>query len=223
MIFSHKELLSYFPPYLKISRHNFSHSSEVKFKRTLKDEDLDFLNNIPTNRKKDWISSRFALWELIHENSDLVFSQMIFPHKNYSISHSKGEAFAVTYEDTSETKDICGIGIDFERDREIDKGVSKFFINEKDEKALGQKKENLNLEQRQKLWTIKEALFKSDGENENSVINDYFLKTSDLTTGKAEKSKNSQFQFEYYNLYDDGLCLSVAICRKVKTTNQRKN
>ncbi len=120
--------------------------------------------------------------------ADLGFKENLsFPNKEISISHSK-EIFVLL-----KIQGFNGVGIDLEfKQRNYSKKLRNRIIN-LEEKEVVKDFDTL------KIWTIKEALFKANPQNNNTIIKNYIIKNSELA---SFKSNNSEIIFEY-------LCLDL--------------
>lgn len=126
-------------------------------------------------------------------------------HGYTSITHSGNLAFAVS---TPKNDDICGIGIDLEIDRELNTRTARMFLSPKELSEL----ENPSNEELLKLWTIKEAIFKSTPENNGLFLRNFEIKNRDSQKGSAFCINNPENEYVFSSLRIDAGIISVAIC-----------
>lgn len=120
-------------------------------------------------RREEWLRGRAALKSVLRrmEISDDT-ALLSFPHARISLTHSAGLAVAAYLVGTagkvagdSPESSILGLGLDFEARRSVRPGTERFFLADRE-------RERLAFEQADgegdllRLWTVKEALFKSD-------------------------------------------------------------
>lgn len=133
-------------------------------------------------------------------------SLLELPHRQISLSHSGSYAIAVTGDSTS-----LGIGIDLEINRQVKLAMGKFFMTQDERNWLQTLPTEKQLQEILRLWTVKEALFKSDPDNRDRVLRHYTVITPNKWTGLARTIDNPDSQFVYSSLeFKDGF-LSVAI------------
>ncbi len=127
-------------------------------------------DRLPAARRRDWLLGRAALKQLLRRTGEPEDSASIsFPNPRYSISHSEGCAVAVGVSGGRSR----GIGVDLER-RLPRPEAAKLFLSPEERREAGgsgfPKAKEL-----QRLWTVKEALFKADPENGKRRLADYPL------------------------------------------------
>ena len=113
------------------------------------------------NRRRDWLCGRNALKKLLRmlERPDDTMA-IRFPDRQLSISHGDGASFAVGT--CAETQ---GLGIDYEPLRAFNKRIANWFLDDREIDWLS-KQPATEIEQHIiRLWTIKEAAFKSHPHN----------------------------------------------------------
>jgi len=125
-----------------------------------------------TPRQDSWLRGRQALKLLAGElGTTADTSSFSFPSMNLSLSHCSEYAIAIGTNSTTSK----GIGIDLELDRTPHPDSWRFFLTAEEQRWLA----SLPLEQQSKeslrLWTIKEAVFKSDPENNRKTLLNYNL------------------------------------------------
>jgi len=137
-------------------------------------------------KRESWLRGRFALKNIVAELEDLSDWQTIdtmqirMPNANYSLSHS-GDFAASVFSAAGK-----GIGVDLEMERIVKSGSTKFFLasHEKDWTMTLSEGPEQN-DQILRLWTVKEALFKSDLQNEGKTVSRYVLDEPPVLSGSA--------------------------------------
>ncbi len=142
-----------------------------------------------SSRYFDWVRGRCALKRIRSSlNKDLDITKLSFPHPFLSLSHTKDCAVAVGILNGGKT--VKGIGIDLELDREISIKHTKFYLNEFESDL------KINNDYMLRLWTVKEALFKADPNNDSNVLKDYIVKNPKALSGKATNKKGHTFYYK---------------------------
>jgi hypothetical protein len=190
-----------------------------------------------TAREATWLRGRQAL-KILMADGDCQYdtTQLTFPHPYISLTHCRDTAIAVelTPQVVPVGWKLCGTGVDFERYRPIRTAAARFFLTEEERRGLPFP----NLErqadsQRQagyrgcqdrrgdamhrpallRLWTIKEALFKADPDNETRVIGDYHITHSSAhaAAGTAIVGNSEGICFHFASLATKTGYLSVAM------------
>ena len=140
-------------------------------------------------RKLSWLRGRRALKILLR---DLEFvepqfefqmidtSATFFPHPAFSLSHSQDVAIAIAC-----MAPAFGVGLDLEFIRPTKPQMSKFYLQEHERNWL----QDLSDEQRSceqiRLWTVKEAVFKSDLNNLDRTLIKYSLANPRVVASEA--------------------------------------
>jgi 4'-phosphopantetheinyl transferase EntD len=128
------------------------------------------LEQITTRQRAlSWLRGRAALKALIGELGDTDTARIRFPNPRFSLSHSADMAVAAAIR----TQGSAGVGIDIEWDRPAPSAAARFYLSAAETAwALDQPDASREL---LRLWTIKEALFKADPRNDETVLSDYEL------------------------------------------------
>jgi 4'-phosphopantetheinyl transferase EntD len=119
-------------------------------------------------KKRTWLTGRSALKQILVRlglNPDT--SQIEFPHSRISLSHSGDYAVAIASPD----KSVVGLGVDLETASGINPKSVRFFLSEMENQKLAGK--HFPTSKLVELWTVKEAIFKSDIENQDRLLSDY--------------------------------------------------
>ena len=142
-----------------------------------------------SSRYFDWLRGRSALKKVItYLNKDLDVTKISFPHPFLSLSHTKNCAVALGILNSGNA--VKGIGIDLELDRKVSTKHTKFYLNEFESDLKN------NNDHRLRLWTVKEALFKADPNNDSNVLKDYIVKDPETLSGKAINKKGHTFHYK---------------------------
>lgn len=162
-------------------------------------------------RRAAWQTGRAALKRLrtrCGEDSDT--SGIVFPNPRYSLTHSGGYAVAAG----AVAAGLAGIGIDFEILRHVDPRAARFFLTARECVWVQELPERRRTAELLRLWTIKEALFKSDTENRYTGLADYELAEPGARRGHVvtRPGKGVAMQYVCYAL-GPGI-LSVAVARE---------
>ena len=151
-------------------------------------------------RYRNWMVGRSALKNLLSAlDLDSDTSKLKFPNNKFSLSHCSNLAVAAGL--TSEQQSIRGLGIDIEFNRSVSDNHAKFFLSLEERKMIQSDSDRL------RLWTIKEALFKSDPNNNDTVLRDYKIENPIRLRGKA---RNNMGRLFYY------FCEKLSNNKKVK-------
>ena len=139
-------------------------------------------------RYKNWMVGRSALKNLLLTlDLDSDTSKLKFPNNKFSLSHCSNLAVAAGL--TSEQQSIGGVGIDIEFTRSVSDNHAKFFLSSEERKMIQSDSDRL------RLWTIKEALFKSDPNNNETVLRDYKIENPIRLRGKARNNTGRLFYY----------------------------
>jgi len=145
--------------------------------------------------RRHWLLGRAALRTLVQQDT----SRLQFPHPELSVSHAGGIAVAVRA-----AAKLSGIGVDFEPWRaEVHPRMADFFLRPAEQTVAGTARELV------RLWTIKEALFKAQPDNDGCVLLDFELADPASNCGTASGPGGSTL---HYVSADVGVgALSVAV------------
>ena len=137
-------------------------------------------------RREGWLRGRSALKKLLLSlKMDPDTSTLSFPHPTLSLSHTKDWAVAIGV--LPGPMKIDCIGIDLELRRPVQDDHARFYLSKSEcESAIDE-------DQRLRLWTVKEALFKADPDNHDAVIGHYRVQTPSALSGQARNRKGRIF------------------------------
>ena len=122
-------------------------------------------------RRRDWLLGRNALKQLLTalDRGDDT-TAITFPDRQVSLTHGGDTAFAA-----GTTTASLGIGIDYEPLREIDTRIARWFLNEAETNWLNEQLECNRVAQLVRLWTVKEAAFKSYPDNTGMTLKEFSI------------------------------------------------
>jgi hypothetical protein len=159
-------------------------------------------------RARDRRRGRVALGELLARlgRSDGVES-LRFPHPELSLSHSGDWAIAAGCEAGG-----AGIGIDLEFSRPMDVRAARFYLLPHEiahVQALPSRRRN---DERLRLWTIKEAVFKACAGNAGRLLLDFGLDVPAALAGTARRVDGVAFSARYgsIDIGDGWLAIALA-------------
>ena len=153
------------------------------------------LASLPDLRKKSWVRGRKALKMVLQSlGLSLDTSQLCWPHPFLSLSHSGKIAIAVASFEPS-----LGIGIDLECYRHIPKGALDYYLSAAEAQSVASNADAL------RLWTVKEAIFKADPNNEHTLLSSYEVADPRQASGESRsKCKNENAVWTY-----DSVCIGA--------------
>ena len=173
-------------------------------------------------RKESWLRGRRALKILLRdlefaehrgELRDTDTSATFFPHPAFSLSHSQDLAIAIAC-----LAPAFGVGIDLEFIRPTKPQMARFYLSESEREWLDELDSEERSLQQIRLWTVKEALFKSDLNNLGRTLLRYELEDPISIAGRASikesAAKNSETRkqtFDYKSKRFGSIWVTVAI------------
>ena len=164
---------------IAFSNDNYLSASEIKKCKYTKN----------SSRYFDWIRGRSALKKVFeHLNKSIDVTKISFPNEYFSISHTKDCAVAIGILNNCESSN--GVGIDLELNRKIDAKHTRYYLSKYESDLVNSNDDLL------RLWTVKEALFKADPNNDGVILKYYNVKNPQTLKGEAINKKGATF---YYN------------------------
>jgi len=122
-------------------------------------------------RRRDWLLGRNALKKLLTSlDRDDDTMTVTFPDRQVSLTHGGDTAFAA-----GTTTASLGIGIDYEPLRKVDIRIARWFLNEAETDWLNEQPKFDRITQLVRLWTIKEAAFKSYPDNAGMTLKEFSI------------------------------------------------
>lgn len=165
-------------------------------------------NGIKVERRlTEWLTGRSALKAAAAAAGVSVDTSCLkLPHRWLSLTHCAGTAIAVCAEPRGAGA-VLGAGVDFERDRLLNRETLHFFANDEELTGLDTNTNATIL----RLWTIKEAAFKACPDNRCLVLADFVIRDlcSDGSGQALVRPGNRRVFFSSYR-YDGGW-LSLAL------------
>jgi len=159
-------------------------------------------------RRHSWLKGRSALKSVLASlGHDEETAGICFPSPAVSLTHS-GD-FAIALGTTS--GELIGLGVDFEVYRPVRKQAARFFLAPAEQDWVASLDQSRITRELLRLWTIKEALFKSDPRNCERWFSDYRLETPASTAGRAFVPTDESDDYRYSCLEIAQGFLSVAV------------
>lgn len=157
-------------------------------------------------RGHHWLLGRNALKQVLRALSlDTDTSMINFPNLQVSLTHSGNLSFA-----TGTSALMSGIGIDYEPVRPLNPLIARWFLH--DEECRWVEKRSDRAAPLLRLWTIKEAAFKSYPENTGMVLKDFVIVGVDANVVRvATVDGDSRIQVTSHPCASGWL--SIAVCR----------
>lgn len=158
---------------------------------------LNQLSSQESNLLFRWKSSkRRDFWRRGREALQKLSEKMTFPHSRFSLTHSGDYAIAVG----TSSAGFRGIGIDFEPFRKISFHAGRFFLTNTERVWVERQKESQREIHLLRLWTVKEALFKSCGGNGRRSLTQFVLGDPGKWQGNAVSGLEISGKFSYLSL-----------------------
>ncbi len=122
-------------------------------------------------RRQDWLTGRAALKALLRRQGQSADTSGIeFPAPQLSLTHADGIALAAGTDNRT-----LGIGIDYEVRRDVNPRMAAWFLDDAEQAWLSGLPGAQAALQLIRLWTIKEAAFKSHPDNQKMVLSDFSI------------------------------------------------
>lgn len=167
----------------------------------------DTADDAHNRRAIEWANGRCAMARVLKRlrlGSHVQARGLRFPHPQFSLSHSQDLAIAVGVK-----VPFVGVGMDFEFNRPVNPRAAKLFLSENEQRRLPLPTSTTLLQ----MWTVKEALFKSDPNNGENWILRYETKTPRRHVGMARKQSGfGGCRFQYASFAAEDGVISVAVC-----------
>jgi len=130
-------------------------SESLLSRLSLKEKYLPVIERMNENRKREWLSIRVLLKELLGEEKEILYNSSGKPYLSdnsfhISISHTKGYAALIINKENE-------VAIDIEKISPRVEKIRKRFVNDDEEKYLSKSNEIIHL---LLYWSAKESLFK---------------------------------------------------------------
>lgn len=121
-------------------------------------------------RRRAWLAGRIAI-KAARRQLGLCAnaSAMRFPDPSTSLTHVSGFAVAVAVPEGA----LRGVGVDLEIPRVTTPRIERFFLTKRERAALARRPAYLHGDDRVRLWTVKEAVFKACPENHSLPLTSF--------------------------------------------------
>lgn len=159
-------------------------------------------------RRLSWLKGRSALKRLLNSlGEDEDTGGIGFPNSRFSLTHSGDFAVALG----TSSAELKGVGVDLEMNRPLRSETACFFLGEPEQAWVMNFDESLRTKNLLRLWTIKEALFKSDPRNLERWFSDYRIEAPAGASGRAVVRGDEAQEFRYLCFEVEEGFLSVAV------------
>ncbi|MCL2652063.1 MAG: 4'-phosphopantetheinyl transferase superfamily protein [Candidatus Azobacteroides sp.] len=130
-------------------------SESLLSRLSFKERYLPAIEKMSENRKREWLTIRVLVKELLGEEKEILYNSLGKPYLSdnsfyIGISHTKGYAALILNKENE-------VAIDIEKITTKVENVWKRFVNEEEEKALSQSNELIHL---LLYWSAKESIYK---------------------------------------------------------------
>lgn len=118
-------------------------------------------------RRRNWLAGRAALKAVRQRSgSDTDTSTLRFPDPCTSLTHAAGFAISVA----AARGALRGLGVDLEARRETSPGAGRFFLTDSERDWLERQPADRQPDERIRLWTVKEAVYKACADNRGIAL-----------------------------------------------------
>src|SRR5262249_595890 len=159
---------------------------------------------------------RAALRQLLtrlHHPADT--SQLTFPNRHVSLTHSGRTAVAAWAGGSrkSDRRVVLGVGVDVETDRSgLNQRAGRMFLSARELAWVASLAEAVQADARLRLWVVKEALFKANPANHDTVLAHYSIAEPGAPYGNGSGPCPPKTSLRYASLPVVFGHLAVAIC-----------
>lgn len=176
-------------------------------------------------RRSSWLRGRRALKILMREIefadqhaplNTIDTTATFFPHPAFSLSHSRDIAIAISC-----LAPAFGVGLDLEFIKETKTQMSRFYLSEDERGWLDKLSDKERSIEQIRLWTAKEAIFKSDLNNENRTLLSYQLADPRANSGKARVRTDEKYKADYSSRRFGDCWISIAISHSESKNDTR--
>ena len=133
-------------------------------------------------RRQSWLAGR-AVIKAARQSLGLDTDTAIlrFPDACTSLTHAAGFAIAVA----APRGALRGLGVDLEARRKTSRDASRFFLTEGERDWLEQGPAHRQPDERIRLWTVKEAVYKACPDNDGMILSRIALQDPAAARGEA--------------------------------------
>jgi len=173
------------------------------------------------SRRNDWLLGRSALKALLARLGRCSDTASVtFPNPCYSLTHCDGFAAAVGVP----PRTLEGIGVDLETSRTPHPRAAGLFLTPHERAWLERLGSAVRGRELRRLWTVKEAVFKSDPANRGRSLMSYELVVPGAKFGVAAAGPSSSGRLVRYGSLEFGRgFLSIAAMPPEKVSRWWKN
>lgn len=150
---------------------------------------------------------------LIQLNLPTDTSAIHFPHPQLSLSHCGNLAIAVGSVQKPNEPKVHGLGVDVLHNRVPNPGSERFYLTAGEQAWLQQQPEVDINQHRQRLWTVKEAVFKANLDNANHrLYTTYSLTSLETPTGNATDGAGKSYRYasRYFSSHNTWVTVALA-------------
>jgi acyl carrier protein len=169
------------------------------------------------SRRRTWLTARRALRLALaasHRPPDT--SLLAVPSPVMSLSHTTQIAVAAVAPVPSDA--VTGIGVDLELGRTPRPEGARFFLSSAERSWVAALPQAFQPNALLRLWTVKEALFKSDMTNHHTSLRDYEVAAPWHYQGHARRTQlDMEFHYRTFALPGGFLSLAIALSRTWRT------
>jgi len=171
-------------------------SEELLSRLSLKDHYLPLIEKMSESRKREWLTIRVLLKEMLGEEKVILYNSIGKPYLSdnsfhISISHTKGYAALIINREHEVAIDIEKISAKVETTR-------KKFVNEEEEKYLSKQNEKIHL---LLYWSAKESLYKLLGIDKLDFKNNLHIQAFEPVIGEWSDFEAYETKTKFQNCY----------------------
>jgi phosphopantetheinyl transferase/acyl carrier protein len=171
-------------------------------------------------RRHSWLMARRALrMALAASGRPADTSQFTVPGPVMSLSHTAQIAVAAVTPAVPAA--VTGVGVDIETERTPRPAGARFFLAGSEQRWLAALPEAARPGALLRLWTVKEALFKSDVANDRASLRDYEVAAPRAYLGYAARDQHVQFRYRTVAVPHGFLSVAIALSDSWRTAPMR--
>ncbi|MCP2243459.1 4'-phosphopantetheinyl transferase superfamily protein [Lentzea aerocolonigenes] len=175
-------------------------------------------------RRRDRAASREALRRvLVLLGLEPQVTGRTFPHRTVSLTHCPAGGCAAVVDDPV-LPEVVGVGVDLETDRPLPRRAARYFCTADELAFVDALPPTDRSAQLLRLWTVKEALFKSDPENAHTALRRYQLPEPAAAGGVADRrggTRRLAFVYASRRWGAEQLSVAVALTRRADLSPDR--
>jgi len=163
-------------------------------------------------RRAAWLRGRAALKRARQAcGEDPDTSGLRFPHPRYSLTHSGDWAIALG----TSTRGLRGVGVDFETRRLAGAGSGRwlsaagYFLTAAERAWVAGLAAEARGGELVRLWTVKEALFKADADNDGRGLAEYALDAPEAASGRGRRAGGGTACYRSWVLPEGALSVAI--------------